>query len=139
MGKWADRAAALASASSDASARASDPSRLDGLPDHVRAGLNKLKPASPPRLKRPDDWSIVVADALRIASDGWAGRAFALGWAPIELFGIGQDYEGLAVWLDGRELRLLDKQTAIAARGNERRIFHRSSHVTAEWLWEWGR
>lgn len=139
MGKWSERAASLTE-QPPAPASAHEPA-LDRqpLPAAVRAGLNRLRLANPPRLRRSEVWQVVVADALRLAMDGWAERALSLGWQPIELFGISSSFEGLAAWLDGRAILLLDDARVIVRRGDERHQYHRTSADGAVWLWDWGR
>ena len=74
-------------------------------------------------------WQEIVSDALRIAREGWAEHALALGWSMTDLFGIGPnddwEFSGLAVWLANRRLLLLDEGKAIAGAGDSHAIFHR--------------
>lgn len=82
-----------------------------------------------PRLKDRTRWRPVVADADRLVTEGWAAQAFALGWHPLELFGwglTGEDrYDGLAVWLAGRRIIVLDDSSVVVRDGDWRRIFNR--------------
>lgn len=112
------------------------------------AQLNALPP--PPKIQGADNWRAVVEDALRLAREGWAAKALALGWSWLDLYGVGPvdsyQFEGLAVWLAGREIVLLDARSAIAADGGRRTLFTRgilgrgrSTTVTPVLLWHFGR
>jgi hypothetical protein len=122
-----------------------------GLPAHLAADLRRLEGMSAPRkIERAENWRAVVADALRLARDGWASSAIALGWTAADLFGVGAsdswDYEGLAVWLRGRSILLLDERKAVVEGPTGREAFIRGgmghgTHptVTPVMLWEFGR
>ena len=64
------------------------------LPHGVTAGLRRLNVMRPPRLLKPDAWPVAVSDALRLARDGWAAKALALGWHELDLFGAVPDPRG---------------------------------------------
>lgn len=117
------------------------------LSEEVTAGLEQLATIRPPRLTRPELWSAIVADALRLAADGWAAHALRLGWSPLELWGCSPDrggnpnHEGLAVWLDGRRVLLIDDATCIVESGPDARsVFHRRSVAAGGvFLWNLGK
>lgn len=124
-----------------------------GLPDDLAAALRHLETLPPPRkLERPENWRGVLTDAIALARDGWAAKALALGWTAGDLFGIGSrgdwDFQGLAVWLDGRRIVMLDDRQAIVAgpindyrsafiRGGMRHGAHPTT--TPVMLWDFGR
>ncbi len=121
-----------------------------GLPVDLAASLRRLKTLSPPRLIDRSAWKPVVDDALRVATEGWAASALSLGWSQHDLFGVGPrdnwEFSGLAVWLRGRSLVLLDEKRAIAADEQQRSSFERGGFghgkapsVTPVFLWEFGR
>ncbi|WP_305171856.1 hypothetical protein [Sphingomonas aurea] len=122
-----------------------------GLPAHLSADLRRLERLPAPRaIQRVENWREVVADAMRLARGGWAASALALGWTAADLFGVGSrdswDCEGLAVWLRGRSLLLIDEHRAVAEGGAGREAFVRGgmghgTHptVTPIMLWEFGR
>lgn len=123
-----------------------------GLSPSLSAALLRLEGMPPPRkLERAANWRGVVTDALTIAREGWAAKAIALGWTAGDLFGVGPrddwDFQGLAVWLDGSRMLLLDERKAVAIDGaGERRYFVRGgmrhgTHPTIEpvMLWDFGR
>ena len=122
-------------------------SQLGGLPPEIHYGLLSLASLPAPKVARPEVWPEVVADAGRLASDGWAKQALSLGWKPLELFGCsaapGGDAlrEGLATWLAGRRVLLLDALSCIADDGGGgRSIFYgRSVLPGGVLLWELGR
>lgn len=124
-----------------------------GLPDDLANALRRLETMPPPRkLERAANWRGVVVDAMTLARDRWAAKALALGWTAGDLFGIGPrddwDFQGLAVWLDGRRIVMLGDKRAIAAdaSGGSRSSFDRGgmrhgTHPTIDpvMLWEFGR
>ena len=150
MGSWRDVAAAVAQ-------RREHPVPLPpvaetfDLPDHLAASLRTLEYMPAPRkIEQADSWRGIVRDALGIARGGWAASAMALGWSAGDLFGIGPhddwEFSGLAVWLRGRPIVLLDQQRAIVANGDRRAAFTRGgmghgTHPTVApvMLWEFGR
>lgn len=150
MGSWREVAAAARQQQGEQSA---PPIDSFGLPDALATALRRLEHMPPPRkLETPANWRGVVNDALTIARDGWAAKAMALGWSAGDLFGIGPrddwDFEGVAVWIDGRRIAVLDEARIIAtdARGDRRGVFVRggAQHgkmptITPVMLWDFGR
>ena len=151
MGSWRDVAAAVSQRQQPAPESVAVESF--GLPDDVAAALHRLETMPPPRtMERTSNWRGVVADALTLARDRWAAKAMTLGWTAGDLFGIGPrddwDFQGLAVWLEGRRIIMLNDQRAIVA-GNPadcRSTFIRGgmrhgSHPTVSpvMLWDFGR
>ncbi len=152
MGNWRDVAAVVAQRQQPAG----DPVAVDddfGLPDDLANSLRRLETMPAPRqLERSANWRGVVTDAITLARDRWAAKALTLGWTAGDLFGVGArtdwDFQGLAVWLDGRRLVMLDDRQAIAA-GNpldDRSAFIRGGMrhgtqptVVPVMLWELGR
>jgi hypothetical protein len=151
MGSWRDVAAAVGQRQQP-EANAITVENF-GLPDDLATALRRLETLPPPRkLERAANWQGVIADAMTIARDRWAAKAMALGWTAGDLFGIGPrddwDFQGLAVWLDGRRIVLLDDKQAIVAgdpgdyrsafvRGGMRHGTHPS--IVPVMLWEFGR
>lgn len=151
MGSWRDAAAAAMGEGVDFAS----PPTLEkfGLPDDLAAALRRLEMMPAPRkLQQSANWRGVVADAMVLARDRWAAKALALGWTPGDLFGIGSrddwDFQGLAVWLDGRRIVMLDSKHAIIAgnpgdyrtaflRGGMRRGIHPT--IKPMMLWDFGR
>ena len=150
MGSWRDVAAAAVQRQQQP-APSPPPAERFGLPESLAASVQALEYMPAPRkLQNPEHWRAIVRDALMIAREGWAAKAMALGWAAGDLFGIGPrddwDFAGLAVWLRGRAIVLLDQDRAIAGVGNQRSAFIRGgmghgTHptVTPVMLWEFGR
>ena len=118
---------------------------VTALPAPIVSGLDALKSMAAPRLQCPERWPRVVSDALRLARDGWAGKAPALGWSVADLFGAvpdahGDPYsDGLAVWLAGRKLQAISATTATVEDGPGRAFYNRREQVGAKLLWELGR
>jgi hypothetical protein len=99
--------AALAAAPREGAA----PAIVDGvepLPSRVSMGLHRLAAMPVPKsIRDVSAWHAVVADALRLRDDGWTATALAMGWAPLDLFGLGEWFEGVAVSLRGRTILAL--------------------------------
>ena len=148
MSSWRDVAAAVAQRQQPAI----EPSAAEtfGLPNDLAAALETLPP--PRKLQHTANWRGVVADAITIARDRWAAKAMALGWTAGDLFGIGPrddwDFQGLAVWLSGRRIVMLDAERVIVAgdSGDSRSAFVRGgmrhgTHptITPVMLWDFGR
>jgi hypothetical protein len=115
------------------------------LPAPIQAGLEVLRSKRAPRLARPELWPGIVSDALRLAREGWAGKALALGWDPLQLWGCSPlkggdvDREGLAVCLAGRQVALLDELTAIMeSQAGTHSVFRRRPTDGALLLWDLG-
>lgn len=110
------------------------------LPPTVVLGLHRLATSPPPhRVADPTLWRKIVDDALRLKNEGWATVALALGWSPLDLWGHSLDRDGLAVWLHGRPIVLIDDRHAIAIDGPERRAQFtrdRAGMTGARLLWE---
>lgn len=149
MGNWREVAAAVAQRQQPVPS--APPVERFGLPDSLAASLRALEYMPAPRkLENSEHWRAIVRDALVIAREGWAAKAIALGWSAGDLFGIGPrgdwDFAGLAVWLRGRTLVMLDRDRAIVAVGERHAAFTRGgmghgTHptVTPVMLWEFGR
>jgi hypothetical protein len=162
MSKWQERLEALgadAGSCADSAISADSPSNpapagtngtigtngtAPPLPPAIAEGLDRLAAMPAPRITQPAVWGETVADALRLWLGGWAGQALALGWEPLQLFGYSpggsSDLNGLAVWLAGRRIILLDDRACIVVNGAQSRaIFTRRSAAGAAFLWEMGR
>ncbi len=157
MGKWLDLAARLEADSGDNRDNRDNsptfganvpivPNVPASLPPSIVDGLARLTDAPAPRLIVPDAWPIAVADALRLASDGWAEKALAMGWAQLDLFGAVPDREGdpyadgLAVKLGGRTILALCATFATVSSGGAARTYlHRGNNEGAVLLWDLGR
>jgi len=115
------------------------------LPAPIRAGLYELLRQPCPRITRPEAWPEIIGDAVRLADEGWATQALALGWEPAHLWGCSPDrggntdHDGLAVMLAGRRIILLDERAAIIDAGNgARALFNVRLMPGAVLLWELG-
>ena len=157
MGKWLDLAARLEAGDGGGDNRDERdesppigpivPNVLHGLPADVLRGLAALPKMAAPRITRPDVWPTVVADAVRLAAEGWATQALALGWKDKELFGTcglpGGDstQEGLAVWLAGRRVLLLDALSCIVdvGAGTKAVFYGRSVRPGGVFIWDLGK
>jgi hypothetical protein len=149
MGSWRDVAAAVAQRQQPAAAAVA--AEAFGLPHDLAASLRALENMPAPRkIEQPENWRGIVQDALAIAGAGWAAKAIALGWSAGDLFGVGPrddwEFSGLAVWLRGRSIVLLDEQRAIATDDTRHAAFNRDKighgtqpTISPVMLWEFGR
>lgn len=119
---------------------------VTGLPDAIREGLSSLASGPAPRVVNPQFWPAVVADALRLASDGWAQQALRLEWTPLDVFGAVIDphgdpaADGLAVKLNGRPIVAISARFAtVRDRPGAWSYIYRGSNDGARLLWEIGR
>lgn len=158
MGKWLERARQLEAEEIhvdsviSANSPPNDPIGPNGTgdvsvfpPADIARGIATLRAVAAPRGIDLRTWRTAVADAARIVADGWLASALDNGWTAIDLFGVepggsDDDYRyGLAAWLSGRPLVLLDKDCAIVRVGDLRSVFNRRRDRTgAVLLWELG-
>lgn len=147
MGKWMDLAARLQSGDNRDNRDNSSPNvpivpNVPAvLPQSLQEGLLRLQSMGAPICVRTCAWPEVVRDALRLAADGWAQQALALGWSDIDLFGAAtndEEADGLAVWLRGRRLLAVTKDFASAEIAGGRAYFNRANRQGGVLLWEIG-
>jgi hypothetical protein len=95
--------------------------------------LARLDPARPPADVPAGRWRRFIDDCGVFLDSGWAGRAAALGWGPLELFGCDHEKpfarvsrQGLLWLLNGRPLlALTDGLAAIAGLAGGRLSYYR--------------
>jgi hypothetical protein len=95
--------------------------------------LARLDPAQPPADVPIGRWRGFIDDCEVFLDSGWAGRAAALGWVPLELFGCDRakpfarvSRQGLLWLLNGRPLLALTGDiAAIAGSTGGRLIYYR--------------
>lgn len=125
-----------------ATATVANVTNVAGLPPLVRIGLAKLREMAVPTGCNPEGWPRLVADALRLASEGRAQQALALGWSDLDLYGAAtsdDEQDGLAAWLRGRRLLAITKDFASAEIAGGRAYFNRSTRNAGQLLWDLGR
>lgn len=115
-----------------------------GLAPDISGGLERLRIMRRPRIKRPELWDEIKADALRIATDGWGSQAIALGWEPLHLFGYqpsdDPDDCSLAVELAGRSIVAVDADRIYLRSGDVRSFFEkRERPLLTRYLWDFDR
>lgn len=127
------------------------PRRYSDLPPDIAEGLERLQRTPTTRFRGDAAvWARVVDDAHALALDGWAGKALALGWNAYDVFGIGKrdslDFAGLAVWLDGRTIVVLDADRAMVRTAGGMACFERGgwghgrdASAPSVLLWQFGR
>lgn len=120
---------------------------LAALPGTISAGLASLDESrSPTTNSAAPTWAAVVRDAKRLAAEGWAAKALALGWSLLDLFGAVTDpagdpeADGLAAKLSGRRvLAISDKFATVENGPNARAFIYRRPNEGARLLWALGR
>ena len=90
-----------------------------GAPRTWAEALARLDPANPPADVPLARWQQFIDDCGHFLDLGWANRAEAFGWEPLELFGCDRerplaryDHMGLLWFIHGRKLVALTPQTA---------------------------
>jgi hypothetical protein len=116
------------------------------LPSEMATGLALLRRSSAPVGLNAAIWRGVVADALRLADDGWAANALGLGWAALDLFGASVDPEGdpdadgLAARLCGRRVLAICSSFATVEDDSGGRCYlYRGDTSATRLLWALGR
>jgi hypothetical protein len=116
-----------------------------GAPRVWAEALARLDPALPPSDIPPMRWLCFIDDCGRFIDEGWAARAEALGWGPLDLFGCNRDkpfarisQAGVLWLLAGRKLSALTADTvAISTPSGGHVTFYRRRLETGGVLaWE---
>jgi hypothetical protein len=96
-----------------------------GAPRAWAEGFARLDRAVPPQDVSPQRWQRFIDDCGLFIDFGWAARADALGWGPLDLFGCDRarpwqrvERLGLLWLLNGRRLLKLDECTAAIQAAN---------------------
>jgi len=115
---------------------------LEQFPGEWSNGADRLLEMAWPRLWTPGRWSTLVDDAstfMRV----WAGRAAALGWGTLDVFGVdprapetGWHLMGLVVLLDGAEIVVMTEEGArLRLRSGIQQSFRRPDADGAVPVW----
>jgi|SRR6185437_4680802 len=116
-----------------------------GAPRAWAEALAQLDASRPPGDVPPKRWRRFIDDCGRFLDDGWAIRAVALGWSPLDLFGCDRtrpfarvDRAGLLWLLNGNRLVALSPSTAVIATPSGSRLtYHRRARSAAEATLVW--
>jgi len=156
MGRWLDLAARLekeaegcANSANNANGSFSecfgtnDTIGTAGVPTFIALGLHRLRSMPTPRVTNPAVWPEIVADASRLAQEGWAAKAIDLSWDALHLFGWepGVDLEAwdysLAVVMEGWLVVDVSADYITLRKGNVSRPFkNRPRPALTRYLWE---
>jgi hypothetical protein len=118
-----------------------------GAPRVWVEALARLDPNRPPCDISPMRWLRFIDDCGRFLDEGWAARAEALGWGPLDLFGSNRDRSfarisqaGLLWLLEGRKLLALTADVAaIATHSGGKLTFYRQQlEASGVLAWELG-
>jgi hypothetical protein len=118
-----------------------------GAPWVWAEALARLDPACPPCDIPPMRWLRFIDDCGRFLDEGWAARAEALGWGPLDLFGCNRDkpfarisQAGLLWLLEGRKLLALTADTAVFATqsGGKLTFYRQQLEAGGVLAWELG-
>jgi hypothetical protein len=116
-----------------------------GAPRAWAEALARLDPSKPPADVPPRRWLCFIDDCGHFLDAGWAARAAALGWGPLDLFGCDRErpsarveYLGLLWLLSGGQLVELHRNrgvigTASGARQTYRRRPVEVGRVVLAW------
>lgn len=117
------------------------PGHFADIPSEVAHGLTLLASLPRPRVNASAAWAVAVSDSMRLVTEGWASKALALGWEPLQLWGITPDAPGLAGWLYGRRIRLLHAGSCTVQDEPGRWSVFTARPVTegCVFLWDYGR
>jgi hypothetical protein len=116
-----------------------------GAPRSWAEALARLDPTSPPSDISPIRWLRFIDDCGPFLDEGWALRAIALGWGPLELFGCNRDkpfdrisQAGLLWLLEGQKLVALTADTAAisASRGGKLTFYRRQLESGGVLAWD---
>lgn len=118
----------------------------DGCAPRVWAeALARLNPANPPGDISLNRWLQFINDCGLFLDNGWAARAVALGWGPLDLFGCNLEkplarisQAGLLWLLEGKKLLALTADTAVIATesGSELTFYRRQLEISGVLAWE---
>jgi hypothetical protein len=116
-----------------------------GAPRIWAEALARLDPTRPPCDISPRRWLRFIDDCGRFIDEGWAARAEALGWGPLDLFGCDRmkpfarlDQAGLLWLIDGQKLLALTADTAAIATpsGSKLTFYRRQLETGGAPAWE---
>jgi hypothetical protein len=115
------------------------------IPREWAEGFARLDPDGAPGDVPLRRWQAFIDDIGRFFDDGWADKAAALGWGPLDLFGCDRerpfariDHAGLLWLLNGDRLVELDRHRAvIETRTGARQTFRRRPLAVGEVVLAW--
>lgn len=109
------------------------------------AGIQRFRSMRSPLGAKRETWDRAVHNSMRLFDTGWAEKALALGWSPLELFGCVPDPDGdpagdgLAVWLQGRPILAICETYAAVEDLGGRSYYNRRQADGAVFIWNIGR
>ena len=115
------------------------------IPRAWAEGFARLRPERPLADVSPKRWQQFIDDIGRFLDAGWAEKASALGWGPLDLFGCDRerpfarlDHAGLLWLLNGDRLAELDCHRAVIERSTgSPQVFRRRPLAVGEVALTW--
>jgi hypothetical protein len=115
------------------------------IPRAWAEGFARLRPERPLADVSPKRWQQFIDDIGRFLDAGWAEKASALGWGPLDLFGCDRerpfarlDHAGLLWLLNGDRLAELDCHRAVIERSTvSPQVFRRRPLAVGEVVLAW--
>jgi hypothetical protein len=115
------------------------------IPRAWAEGFARLRPERPLADVSPKRWQQFIDDIGRFLDAGWAEKASALGWGPLDLFGCDRerpfarlDHAGLLWLLNGDGLAELDCHRAVVERSTgSPQVFRRRPLTVGEVVLAW--
>jgi hypothetical protein len=112
-----------------------------GAPRIWAEALARLDPTKPPIDVPPPRWLRFIDDCGRFLDQGWAPKAAALGWGPLDLFGCDRerpfvrvDHKGLLWLLNGGSIVQMHRDRAtIKTQGGAQQTYRRDQSKSAAW------
>ncbi|HYZ42789.1 MAG TPA: hypothetical protein VE687_19500, partial [Stellaceae bacterium] len=107
------------------------------IPRGWAEGFARLDAGRPPGDVPARRWETFVSDIGRFLDDGWAHKAAAIGWGPLDLFGCDRqrpfariDNSGLLWLLNGDKLVEIDRHKAVIERQSGARQTYRRKPIS---------
>ena len=110
-----------------------------GAPRAWAEALARLDPNKPPSGVSPHRWQRFIDDCGRFLDGGWADKAAALGWGPLQLFGCDRKrpyyvpHRGLLWEVNGGTVVDLRRDRAIVEIKGARRSHNRVGRIVLAW------
>jgi hypothetical protein len=113
-----------------------------GVPREWAEAFATLDQATPPKDMHPHRWHQIINDGGQFL-DEWGGKALALGWRAVDVFGLSRtgpsarfDGMGLVACLRGRPVVAISDRSARIATDHGYQTFHRTPMGESIAIWD---